>query len=239
MQIWWQRYFILILKIAFTWEHTVQQNMCLTPCSVFQSCAEGDEEEDEEGKEKTFEVPLISQCDSSAFHLRCRLTFRCFAHPVIIFNHYDLKCLLRVPQLTGALWSFVVNKPSVCLHSAFLTRTHCVYLCVSVKNLNKFETYIVYINVKNLVCRNSALNSLKRLDPFYIFCWAVYLNYVKCSDPEKSVCLSYSTQEKEMEKQKMLYQQARLHDRGAAEMVLQMISASKGKKTHNHLSTLR
>uniref|UniRef100_A0A8D2ZZ07 Ryanodine receptor 3 n=1 Tax=Scophthalmus maximus TaxID=52904 RepID=A0A8D2ZZ07_SCOMX len=36
-------------------------------------------------------------------------------------------------------------------------------------------------------------------------------------------------EEKEMEKQKMLYQQARLHDRGAAEMVLQMISASKGR----------
>lgn len=36
-----------------------------------------------------------------------------------------------------------------------------------------------------------------------------------------------------MEKQKMLYQQARLHDRGAAEMVLQMIGASKGRKdTH-------
>ncbi|KAJ7989095.1 hypothetical protein DPEC_G00315980 [Dallia pectoralis] len=35
-------------------------------------------------------------------------------------------------------------------------------------------------------------------------------------------------EEKEMEKQKTLYQQARLHDRGAAEMVLQMISASKG-----------
>lgn len=33
-----------------------------------------------------------------------------------------------------------------------------------------------------------------------------------------------------MEKQKMLYQQARLHDRGAAEMVLQMISASKGRE---------
>lgn len=32
-----------------------------------------------------------------------------------------------------------------------------------------------------------------------------------------------------MEKQKLLYQQARLHDRGAAEMVLQTISASKGK----------
>ncbi|KAA0708571.1 Ryanodine receptor 3 [Triplophysa tibetana] len=34
-------------------------------------------------------------------------------------------------------------------------------------------------------------------------------------------------EEKEMEKQKILYQQARLHARGAAEMVLQMISASK------------
>ena len=34
----------------------------------------------------------------------------------------------------------------------------------------------------------------------------------------------------------MLYQQARLHDRGAAEMVLQMISASKGGKTHIDLS---
>lgn len=31
-----------------------------------------------------------------------------------------------------------------------------------------------------------------------------------------------------MEKQKLLYQQARLHERGAAEMVLQTISASKG-----------
>uniref|UniRef100_A0A3Q1FT48 Ryanodine receptor 3-like n=1 Tax=Acanthochromis polyacanthus TaxID=80966 RepID=A0A3Q1FT48_9TELE len=35
-------------------------------------------------------------------------------------------------------------------------------------------------------------------------------------------------EEKEMEKQKILYQQARLHARGAAEMVLQMIGASKG-----------
>lgn len=40
-----------------------------------------------------------------------------------------------------------------------------------------------------------------------------------------AACVS---QEKEMEKQKILYQQARLHARGAAEMVLQMISASKG-----------
>lgn len=33
-----------------------------------------------------------------------------------------------------------------------------------------------------------------------------------------------------MEKQKLLYQQARLHRRGASEMVLQTISASRGKE---------
>ncbi|XP_068576132.1 ryanodine receptor 2 isoform X5 [Cebidichthys violaceus] len=37
-----------------------------------------------------------------------------------------------------------------------------------------------------------------------------------------------SFEEKEMEKQELLYQQARLHRRGASEMVLQTISASKG-----------
>ncbi|XP_074531886.1 ryanodine receptor 2 [Halichoeres trimaculatus] len=37
-----------------------------------------------------------------------------------------------------------------------------------------------------------------------------------------------SFEEKEMEKQKLLYQQARLHHRGASEMVLRTISASKG-----------
>lgn len=44
----------------------------------------------------------------------------------------------------------------------------------------------------------------------------------------KSYLAFFFFQEKEMEKQKTLYQQARLHERGAAEMVLQMISASKG-----------
>lgn len=39
-------------------------------------------------------------------------------------------------------------------------------------------------------------------------------------------------QEKEMEKQRLLYQQSRLHNRGAAEMVLQMISACKGSSAH-------
>uniref|UniRef100_A0A669DCL0 Ryanodine receptor 3 n=1 Tax=Oreochromis niloticus TaxID=8128 RepID=A0A669DCL0_ORENI len=55
--------------------------------------------------------------------------------------------------------------------------------------------------------------------------WSVSL---KCSFPHYCVCV-FVPQEKEMEKQKILYQQARLHARGAAEMVLQMISASKGR----------
>uniref|UniRef100_A0A8C3IPA6 Ryanodine receptor 3 n=1 Tax=Chrysemys picta bellii TaxID=8478 RepID=A0A8C3IPA6_CHRPI len=49
----------------------------------------------------------------------------------------------------------------------------------------------------------------------------------------------FQTQEKEMEKQKTLYQQARLHDRGAAEMVLQMISASKGELGPMVIETLK
>ncbi|XP_037400044.1 ryanodine receptor 2 isoform X22 [Pygocentrus nattereri] len=48
-----------------------------------------------------------------------------------------------------------------------------------------------------------------------------------------------SFEEKEMEKQKLLYQQARLHDRGAAEMVLQTISASKGEMGLMVASTLK
>nr|XP_032804165.1 ryanodine receptor 2-like isoform X12 [Petromyzon marinus] len=48
-----------------------------------------------------------------------------------------------------------------------------------------------------------------------------------------------SFEEKEMEKQKLLYQQARLHDRGAAEMVLQMISASKGSTGPMVTATLK
>lgn len=37
------------------------------------------------------------------------------------------------------------------------------------------------------------------------------------------------SQEQEMEKQQLLFEQARLADRGAAEMVLLYISASRGK----------
>uniref|UniRef100_A0A8V0YA01 Ryanodine receptor 1 n=1 Tax=Gallus gallus TaxID=9031 RepID=A0A8V0YA01_CHICK len=52
-------------------------------------------------------------------------------------------------------------------------------------------------------------------------------------DPEDSF------EEKEMEKQKLLYQQSRLHTRGAAEMVLQMISACKGERGEMVSSTLK
>ncbi|XP_075692371.1 ryanodine receptor 1 isoform X1 [Rhinoderma darwinii] len=48
-----------------------------------------------------------------------------------------------------------------------------------------------------------------------------------------------SFEEKEMEKQKLLYQQSRLHNRGAAEMVLQMISACKGETGAMVSSTLK
>lgn len=52
------------------------------------------------------------------------------------------------------------------------------------------------------------------------------------------LCMGSTEQEKEMEKQKLLYQQARLHDRGAAEMVLQTISASKGTANTEQLLSL-
>uniref|UniRef100_A0A7N6A8U4 Ryanodine receptor 2 n=1 Tax=Anabas testudineus TaxID=64144 RepID=A0A7N6A8U4_ANATE len=54
-----------------------------------------------------------------------------------------------------------------------------------------------------------------------------------------NLCPDSHKQEKEMEKQKLLYQQARLHDRGAAEMVLQTISASKGEMGPMVASTLK
>ncbi|KAG5284985.1 hypothetical protein AALO_G00032720 [Alosa alosa] len=48
-------------------------------------------------------------------------------------------------------------------------------------------------------------------------------------EEEAAVEDEMSFEEKEMEKQRLLYQQSRLHNRGAAEMVLQMISACKGE----------
>lgn len=66
----------------------------------------------------------------------------------------------------------------------------------------------------------------------------------KNNDPTRlnlylALCFCVACQEKEMEKQKILYQQARLHARGAAEMVLQMISASKGNRENLRLAISR
>nr|KAF6411638.1 ryanodine receptor 1 [Rousettus aegyptiacus] len=57
------------------------------------------------------------------------------------------------------------------------------------------------------------------------------------SEAEEEAEVSF--EEKEMEKQRLLYQQARLHNRGAAEMVLQMISACKGETGAMVSSTLK
>ncbi|KAL0964499.1 hypothetical protein UPYG_G00324660 [Umbra pygmaea] len=70
----------------------------------------------------------------------------------------------------------------------------------------------------------------------------LYLSYAAIM--AKSCCNEYdevlqSFEKKEMEKQKLLYQQARLHERGAAEMVIQTISASKGHMGSMVASTLK
>ncbi|KAM9726666.1 ryanodine receptor 2-like [Menidia menidia] len=59
----------------------------------------------------------------------------------------------------------------------------------------------------------------------------------KSGDEEEQEMESF--EEKEMEKQKLLYQQARLHCRGASEMVLQTISASKGVMCSSIAPTLK
>uniref|UniRef100_A0A8C0F4R5 Ryanodine receptor 3 n=1 Tax=Bubo bubo TaxID=30461 RepID=A0A8C0F4R5_BUBBB len=78
-----------------------------------------------------------------------------------------------------------------------------------------------------------------RLMAFNNFRFLIFLFFL---NQFQSVSYSHfysQTQEKEMEKQRTLYQQARLHDRGAAEMVLQMISASKGHTGPMVVETLK
>ncbi|TWW74756.1 Ryanodine receptor 1 [Takifugu flavidus] len=62
---------------------------------------------------------------------------------------------------------------------------------------------------------------------------------VENDEDEKSFEVRRSELEKEMEKQRLLYQQSRLHNRGAAEMVLQMISACKGETGPMVTTTLK
>lgn len=57
---------------------------------------------------------------------------------------------------------------------------------------------------------------------------SICLNSLWQFQQRRTLMMLWPVQEKEMEKQRLLYQQSRLHNRGAAEMVLQMISACKG-----------
>ncbi|XP_028825170.1 ryanodine receptor 1-like isoform X5 [Denticeps clupeoides] len=61
----------------------------------------------------------------------------------------------------------------------------------------------------------------------------------EAQEDEMSFEVRQTELEKEMEKQRLLYQQSRLHNRGAAEMVLQMISACKGETGCMVFSTLK
>ncbi|XP_036397613.1 ryanodine receptor 3-like isoform X4 [Megalops cyprinoides] len=77
----------------------------------------------------------------------------------------------------------------------------------------------------NALTERSALDE----DPLYIAYADMMAKSCAEDEEEEEEGKEKTFEEKEMEKQKTLYQQARLHDRGAAEMVLQMISASKGR----------
>ncbi|XP_069065087.1 ryanodine receptor 3 isoform X1 [Pleurodeles waltl] len=74
-------------------------------------------------------------------------------------------------------------------------------------------------------------------DPLYTAYSAMMAK--SCQSEEEEEEKEKTFEEKEMEKQKTLYQQARLHERGAAEMVLQMISASKGEMSPMVVETLK
>uniref|UniRef100_A0A674DXB3 Ryanodine receptor 1 n=1 Tax=Salmo trutta TaxID=8032 RepID=A0A674DXB3_SALTR len=78
----------------------------------------------------------------------------------------------------------------------------------------------------------TALTEKSKLDTDYL-----YMAYADIMAKSQHLCLL--SQEKEMEKQRLLYQQSRLHNRGAAEMVLQMISACKGETGCMVSSTLK
>uniref|UniRef100_A0A8C5SWT4 Ryanodine receptor 1 n=1 Tax=Laticauda laticaudata TaxID=8630 RepID=A0A8C5SWT4_LATLA len=77
----------------------------------------------------------------------------------------------------------------------------------------------------------TALTEKSKLDEDYL--------YMAYADIMAKVRKRWTISEKEMEKQKLLYQQSRLHNRGAAEMVLQMISACKGEPGAMVSSTLK
>ncbi|XP_047465590.1 ryanodine receptor 2 isoform X3 [Mugil cephalus] len=85
----------------------------------------------------------------------------------------------------------------------------------------------------------TALTEKYKLDEDNLYMAYADIMAKSCHDEEDEDGVVKSFEEKEMEKQKLLYQQARLHDRGAAEMVLQTISASKGEMGPMVASTLK
>uniref|UniRef100_A0A8C3CZC5 Ryanodine receptor 2 n=1 Tax=Cairina moschata TaxID=8855 RepID=A0A8C3CZC5_CAIMO len=87
-----------------------------------------------------------------------------------------------------------------------------------------------------LLFSRTALTEKCLLVNVFFFAWYQSCHDEEDDDGEEEV---KSFEEKEMEKQKLLYQQARLHDRGAAEMVLQTISASKGEMGPMVAATLK
>ncbi|KFO32898.1 Ryanodine receptor 3 [Fukomys damarensis] len=76
-------------------------------------------------------------------------------------------------------------------------------------------------------------------DPLYTSYSSMMAKSCQSDEDEEEEDKEKTFEEKEMEKQKTLYQQARLHERGAAEMVLQMISASKGDMSPMVVETLK
>ncbi|XP_052552130.1 ryanodine receptor 2 isoform X5 [Tympanuchus pallidicinctus] len=100
-----------------------------------------------------------------------------------------------------------------------------------------------------LLFSRTALTEKCKLDEDFLYMAYADIMAKSCHDEEDDDCEeevksfevtgSQRSKEKEMEKQKLLYQQARLHDRGAAEMVLQTISASKGEMGPMVAATLK
>ncbi|XP_075890924.1 ryanodine receptor 2 isoform X2 [Nelusetta ayraudi] len=90
-----------------------------------------------------------------------------------------------------------------------------------------------------LLFSRTALTEKCKLDEDSLYMAYAGIMAKSCHDEEEDGEEVKSFEEKEMEKQKLLYQQARLHERGAAEMVLQTISASKGEMGPMVASTLK
>uniref|UniRef100_A0A8C1G5L1 Ryanodine receptor 1a (skeletal) n=1 Tax=Cyprinus carpio TaxID=7962 RepID=A0A8C1G5L1_CYPCA len=81
----------------------------------------------------------------------------------------------------------------------------------------------------------TALTEKSKLDIDYL-----YMAYADIMAKVRPLCLMINSHHQfKMEKQRLLYQQSRLHNRGAAEMVLQMISACKGETGCMVSSTLK